>query len=49
MKNLSLMCEGYYDFTSENNQYKYIDGNHLHKASGKEFTKKIGELILHKD
>ena len=36
---------GYLDMTLENAEYKYLDGNHLYKDSGKEVSKKIRNWI----
>ena len=42
------MTKGYYDMTSKNDIYTYIDGNHLYKISGKQVTLEIGKWINNK-
>jgi hypothetical protein len=37
--------EGYLDFSTLENEYSYIDGNHLTKTSAREVTQDIGEWI----
>lgn len=39
---------GYLDMTLDNKKYNYIDGNHLHKESGKTVSEKIGLWIKNK-
>ncbi len=36
----------YLDMTDNNEQYEFIDGNHLYKTSGAEVSKKIAEWII---
>jgi hypothetical protein len=36
----------YLDMTNNNEQYEFIDGNHLYKTSGAEVSKKIAEWIM---
>ena len=38
-------CEGYLNLTHLNEKVNYTDGHHLHKDSGKEISKMIGEWI----
>lgn len=33
------------DYSEAGNQYQYVDGNHLQKDSGKEFTKKMNDSL----
>lgn len=40
------MCSGYYDMNTLNSDFKYIDGNHLHKESGKIVSQLIAEWII---
>ena len=42
---LDSITEGYYDMTPFNSNYKYVDGNHLYKDSGKDVTFKIANWI----
>jgi len=39
------MTNGYLDMTIFNNDYHYIDGNHLYKSSGKKVSEKIAQWI----
>ena len=39
------MTKGYLDFTKNNGDYIYTDGNHLHKSSGILVSKKVGKWI----
>jgi histidinol phosphatase-like PHP family hydrolase len=36
---------GYLDLTTSNNEFQYVDGNHIYKESGKKVTSMIAELI----
>jgi hypothetical protein len=45
ISNAIFMSEGYFDFSTLDNEYRYTDGNHLTKNSGKEVTQKIGQWI----
>jgi hypothetical protein len=45
ISNAIFMSEGYFDFSTLDNEYRYTDGNHLTKTSGKEVTQKIGQWI----
>lgn len=42
---ITQKTEGYLDMTSENNLYKYTDGNHLWKESAKLVSEKIAKWI----
>lgn len=39
------IADGYYDFTTANNSYTYVDGNHLYKVSGRQVSMEIANLI----
>jgi len=47
LKPIIPLSMGYFDFTKSINHkdFKFIDGSHLHKSSGEELTKIIGEWI----
>ena len=45
ISNAIFLSEGYFDFSTLDNEYRYTDGNHLTKNSGKEVTQKIGQWI----
>ena len=38
-------CNNYFDMTSLNSKFVYIDGNHLYKESGKQATQMIANWI----
>ena len=42
---ITKIAHGYLDMTNENQLYKYVDGNHLWKESGKLVSEKIAKWI----
>ena len=45
MKEPSILTKGYLDLTSQNSDFKYTDGNHLHKSSGERVSEIIANWI----
>ncbi len=43
------LTNGYFDMTKLKNEFRYTDGNHLYKESGKLVSTKIAEWIKEKE
>ncbi len=43
---LEPMTEGYYNMTPDSADYRYVDGNHIYRESGKLASRRVAEFVL---